>query len=55
MCRSSPDLKINLSAPIKDKVGLEDDVAETEKIKEANRDELIEAIKASAKKKPTSK
>jgi hypothetical protein len=40
---------------IKDKVSLEDDVAEAEKIKEAKRAELIEAMKASAKKKPASK
>lgn len=40
---------------IKDKVSLEDDVAEAEKIKEAKRAELIAAMKASAKKKPTSK
>jgi len=40
---------------IKDKVSLEDDVAEAEKIKEAKRAELIEAMKAAAKKKPISK
>jgi hypothetical protein len=40
---------------IKDKVSLEDDVAEAEKIKEAKRAELIAAMKASSKKKPTSK
>lgn len=40
---------------IKDKVSLEDDVAEAEKIKEAKRAELIEAMKSSSKKKPTSK
>jgi hypothetical protein len=40
---------------IKDKVSLEDDVAEAEKIKEAKRAELVAAMKASSKKKPTSK
>jgi len=40
---------------IKDKVSLDDDVAAAEKIKEAKRAQLIEAMKASAKKKPTSK
>jgi len=40
---------------IKDKVSLEDDVAEAEKIKVAKRAELIKAMKASPKKKPTSK
>lgn len=40
---------------VKDKVSLEDDVAETEMIKEAKRAELIEAMKASSKRKPTSK
>jgi len=40
---------------IKDKVSLDDDVAAAEKIKEAKRAELIEAMKASAKNKPTSK
>jgi len=40
---------------IKNKVSLDDDVAEAEKVKEAKRAELIEAMKASAKKKPTTK
>ena len=40
---------------IKDKVSLDDDVAAAEKIKEAKRAELVAAMKASAKKKPTSK
>jgi len=40
---------------IKDKVSLDDDVAEAEKVKEAKRAELIEAMKASAKNKPASK
>jgi len=40
---------------IKNKVSLDDDVAEAEKIKEANRAELIATMKAAAKKKPTSK
>jgi len=40
---------------IKEKVSLDDDVAAAEKIKEAKRAELIVAMKASAKKKPTSK
>jgi len=40
---------------IKDKVSLDDDVAEAEKIKEAKRAKLIETMKASAKKKSTSK
>ncbi|MEH6616996.1 MAG: hypothetical protein V7699_04090 [Porticoccus sp.] len=40
---------------IKDKISLEDEVAEAEKIKEAKRAELIAAMKSSAKNKPTSK
>jgi len=40
---------------IKDKVSLDDDVAEAEKVKEAKRAELVAAMKASAKKKPTTK
>jgi hypothetical protein len=40
---------------IKDKVSLDDDVAEAEKIKEAKQAEMVAAMKASAKKKPTSK
>jgi len=40
---------------IKDKVCLDDDVAEAEKIKEAKRAEMVAAMKASTKKKPTSK
>ncbi len=40
---------------IRDKISLDDDVAEAEKIKEAKRAELVAAMKASAKKKPTSK
>jgi len=40
---------------IKDKVSLDDDVAEAEKIKKAKRVELIVAMKASAKNKSTSK
>lgn len=40
---------------IKDKVSLDDDVAAAEKIKEAKRAELIAAMKATAKKKPTTK
>ena len=47
--------KAAMQQPIKDKVSLDDDVAEAEKIKEAKRAELIEAMKASSKKKPTSK
>lgn len=40
---------------IKDKVSLEDEVAEAEKMKEAKRAEMIAAMKKAAKKKPTSK
>jgi len=47
--------KVAMQQLIKDKVSLEDDVAEAEKIKEAKRAELVAAMKASAKKKPTSK
>jgi hypothetical protein len=48
-------IKAAMQQLIKDKVSLDDDVAEAEKIKEAKRAELIAAMKASAKKKPTSK
>jgi len=47
--------KASMQQLIKDKISLDDDVAAAEKIKEAKRAELIEAMKASAKKKPTSK
>ena len=48
-------VKAAMQKLIKDKVSLEDDVAAAVKIKEAKRAALIEAMKASAKKKPTSK
>jgi len=47
--------KTNMQQLIKDKVSLDDDVAEAEKIKEAKRAEIIAAMKASAKNKPTVK
>jgi len=47
--------KVAMQQLIKDKVSLEDDVAEAEKIKEAKRAALVAAMKASAKKKPTTK
>ena len=40
---------------IKDKVSLDDEVAAAEKIKETKRAELVAAMKASAKNKPTTK
>ncbi|MEH6617004.1 MAG: hypothetical protein V7699_04135 [Porticoccus sp.] len=40
---------------IKDKVSLEDEAAEAEKVKKTKRAELIEVMKATTKKKPTSK
>jgi len=49
------NFKAAMQQLIKDKVSLDDEVAEAEKIKEAKRAEMIEVMKASAKKKPTSK
>jgi len=47
--------KTSMQQLIKNKVSLEDDVAEAEQIKEAKRAELIETMKASAKNKQTGK
>lgn len=55
MLGDGKSFKAAMQQLIKDKISLDDNVAEAEKIKEAKRAELIEAMKASAKKKPTSK